>query len=208
MYHRRVGFYTDRILPRLIDVAMRQEILLPYRRRLVPMARGRVLEIGVGSGPNLPLYVAGVHVVGVEPSARLLSRARALVQKAGLAVELIEGSAEALPLDAGSIDTVVTTWTLCSIPDTAQALREVRRVLKPSGQWLFVEHGLSPDEGVRRWQHWLTPLHRRVAGGCHLDRPIRAIVEGGGFTIEHLDQGYMKGPRPMTFMYEGTARLR
>ena len=206
MYHRRVGFYADRILPRVLDMAMRQETLLPYRRRLASRARGRILEIGVGSGPNLPLYAADVQVVGVEPSPRLLSMARAAVRKAGRSVELIEGSAEALPLDAGSIDTVVTTWTLCSIPDTAAALREVRRVLRPSGQWLFVEHGLSPDPGVRRWQHWLTPLNRRVAGGCHLDRPIRTLIEDAGFVIEHLEQGYMKGPKPMTFMYEGTAR--
>lgn len=206
MYHRRVGFYADRILPRLIDMAMRQETLLPYRRRLVPMARGRVLEIGVGSGANLPLYAAGVHVVGLEPSPRLLSMARAAARNAGLSVDLIEGSAEALPLDERSIDTVVTTWTLCSIPDIDAALREVRRVLKPSGQWLFVEHGLSPDETVRRWQHWLTPLNRRIAGGCHLDRPIRTLIEDAGFGIEHLDQGYMKGPRPMTFLYEGVAR--
>jgi ubiquinone/menaquinone biosynthesis C-methylase UbiE len=201
-----VGFYADRILPRLIDMAMRQETLLPYRRRLVPMARGRVLEIGVGSGANLPLYAAGVHVVGLEPSPRLLSMARAAARNAGLSVDLIEGSAEALPLDERSIDTVVTTWTLCSIPDVGAALREVRRVLKPSGQWLFVEHGLSPDETVRRWQHWLTPLNRRIAGGCHLDRPIRTLIEDAGFGIEHLDQGYMKGPRPMTFLYEGVAR--
>jgi ubiquinone/menaquinone biosynthesis C-methylase UbiE len=201
-----VGFYADRILPRLIDMAMRQETLLPYRRRLVPMARGRVLEIGVGSGANLPLYAAGVHVVGLEPSPRLLSMARAAARNAGLSVDLIEGSAEALPLDERSIDTVVTTWTLCSIPDIDAALREVRRVLKPSGQWLFVEHGLSPDETVRRWQHWLTPLNRRIAGGCHLDRPIRTLIEDAGFGIDHLDQGYMKGPRPMTFLYEGVAR--
>ena len=208
MYHQRVGFYAERILPSILAMAMRQETLLPYRRRLASRARGRVLEIGVGAGPNLPLYAADVQVVGVEPSPRLLTMARAEAQKAGLAAELKEGSAEALPIDNESIDTVVTTWTLCSIPDTAAALREMRRVLKPSGQWLFVEHGLSPDKGVRRWQHWLTPLNRRVAGGCHLDRPIRTIVEAGGFTIEHLDQGYMKGPKPMTFMYEGTARPR
>jgi len=209
MYHRRVGFYADRILPPILAMAMRQETLLPYRRRLVSRARGRVLEIGVGAGPNLPLYADDVQIVGVEPSRRLLGMARGEARKAGRAVELFEGSAEALPIDAGSIDTVVTTWTLCSIPDTAAALREIRRVLKPSGQWLFAEHGLSPDEGVRCWQNWLTPLNRRVVGGCHLNRPIRTLVEAGGFTVEHLDTGYMKGgPRPMTFMYEGTARLR
>ena len=170
------------------------------------MARGRVLEIGVGSGPNLPLYQGSVHVLGVEPSPRLLSMARAARQTGGHSVDLIEGSAEALPLDDECIDTVVTTWTLCSIPDAATALREMRRVLKPAGQLLFVEHGRSPDEKVRRWQDRLTPVWKRVAGGCHLNRPIPQLVEDAGFVIERMETGYMDGPRPMTFMYEGVAR--
>lgn len=208
MYHRLVGFYDDRILPHVIAVGMRQVRFLPYRRRLIARARGRVLEIGVGSGPNLPLYARGVHVLGVEPSPRLLSMAREVQRAGGYPVELIEGSAEALPLDAGSVDTVVTTWTLCSIPDVGAALREMRRVVTSRGQLLFVEHGRSPDEKVRRWQDRLTPVWKRVAGGCHLNRPIARLVEDAGFGIEQLDTGYMEGPRPMTFMYEGTARPR
>jgi ubiquinone/menaquinone biosynthesis C-methylase UbiE len=121
-------------------------------------------------------------------------------------VELIEGVAEALPFDAGSIDTVVSTWTLCSIADAGAALQEMRRVLKPSGHLLFVEHGRSPDERVRRWQDRLTPVWKRVAGGCHLNRPIAQLVEDAGFAIDGMATGYMEGPRPMTFMYEGTAR--
>src|SRR5688572_22125327 len=161
MYHRRVGFYDERILPHVIALAMRQARLLPYRRRLIDRARGRVLEIGVGSGPNLPLYPGTVHVLGVEPSPRLLSMARPARQAGAHSVDLIEGSAEALPLDAASIDTVVASWTLCSIPDVGAALREMRRVLKPSGRFLFVEHGRSPDDGVRRWQDRLTPVWTR-----------------------------------------------
>ena len=207
MYHRPVGFYDDRILPHLIAVTMRQDRFLPYRRRLLAQAQGRVLEIGVGSGPNLPLYPEGTRVLGVEPSPRLLAMARA-AQHGGRLVDLVEGSAEALPVDAASIDTVVTTWTLCSIPDVAAALAEMRRVLKPSGRLLLVEHGRSPDVKVRRWQDGLTPLWRRVAGGCHLNRPIVQLVENAGFEIERMDTGYMDGPRPMTFMYEGSARPR
>jgi ubiquinone/menaquinone biosynthesis C-methylase UbiE len=119
---------------------------------------------------------------------------------------LIEASAAALPLCDASIDTAVTSWTLCSITDVNTALREVRRVLKPSGALHFVEHGRAPDAKVRHWQDWLTPVWKRLAGGCHLNRPIRALLEEAGFTLERLDTGYMKGPRPMTFMYEGVAR--
>lgn len=202
-----MGFYAEHILPRLIHLAMRQETFLPYRRRLAGGARGRVLEIGVGSGLNLPLYGdAVVKVVGVDTSPRLLSRARQVQRTGGSVVELIEGSAEALPLEDASIDTVVSTWTLCSIPDVTGALREMRRVLKPSGQFLFVEHGRAPDEWVARWQDRLTPVWKRLAGGCHLNRPIRQLVEEAGFGVAHLETGYMSGPRPMTFMYEGTAR--
>ena len=119
---------------------------------------------------------------------------------------MIEGSAESLPMEGGSVDTVVTTWTLCTIPDVVAALREMRRVLKPSGELLFVEHGRSPDAKVRRWQDRLTPVWKRLGGGCHLNRPIRELLEGSGFRIERIETGYMKGPKPMAFMYEGSAR--
>jgi len=140
-----MGFYERRILPYLVHLSMRQETFSAYRRRVVPAAQGRVLEIGVGSGLNLPLYMdAAEHVVGVDTSPRLLSMARHVHRSGAASTELIEGSAEALPLEDKSIDTVVTTWTLCTIPDVNAALREMRRVLKPSGALLFVEHGRSP----------------------------------------------------------------
>ena len=123
-----------------------------------------------------------------------------------LPVELLEGSAEAIPPEDKSVDTVVTTWTLCTIPDAMRALGEMRRVLRPSGQLLFVEHGRSPDASVRRWQDRLTPMWKRIGGGCHLNRAINELIAGSGFRIERLDTGYMKGPKPMTFMYEGCAR--
>jgi ubiquinone/menaquinone biosynthesis C-methylase UbiE len=203
-----VGFYDTHILPHLIALVMRQERLLPYRRDLIARATGRVLEIGVGSGPNLPLYERHVRVLGLEPSPRLLAMARTARTRSGPPIDLLEGSAEALPLDAGSIDTVVSTWTLCSIPDAAAALREMRRVLKPSGQLLFVEHGRSSDEHVRRWQDRLTPVWKRVAGGCHLNRPIAQLIEQSGFDVERLDTSYIEGPRPLTFTYQGAARPR
>ena len=202
-----MGFYEDRILPRLLDFAMRQEQLGEYRRRATLQARGRVLEVGVGSGLNLALYGAGAdQVVGLDPSPRLLEMARAALENtAGHSIDLVEGTAEAMPLDDASFDTVVTTWTLCSIPDVEAALREMRRVLKPDGRLLFVEHGRSPDPGVTRWQDRLTPAWKRIAGGCHLNRPVRELVEQAGFRVEALRTGYAKGPRPMTFMYEGVA---
>lgn len=186
---------------------MRHDRFGPYRRRVVAEARGRVLEIGIGSGINLPLYSAGVRrVIGLDPSPALLARARAAAIRAGDALTLLDASAEAIPLENGSVDTVVTTWTLCSIPDAAQALHEVRRVLADGGTLLFVEHGRSPDTSIARWQDRLTPLWKRAAGGCHLNRPIDRLIEASGFRIERLDTDYMTGPKLMTFMYEGAAR--
>ena len=134
--------------------------------------------------------------------------ARGAGRKAGGAIELVEGSAEAVPLEDRSVDTVVTTWTLCSIPDPRRALAEMRRVLRPGGRFLFVEHGLAPDPKVRWWQDRITPAWKRVGGGCHLNRAIAQLIEEAGFQFERLDTGYMRGPKPMTFMYEGRARLR
>jgi ubiquinone/menaquinone biosynthesis C-methylase UbiE len=202
-----MGFYNDRVLPFLIDVSMRQEPFKEYRRRLIGGAEGRVLEIGVGSGLNLPFYPdAARHVIGLDLSPRLLSMTRQTMQKVVTATDLLEASAERIPLAAKSVDTVVTTWTLCSVPDVMRSLEEMRRVLKPSGQLLFVEHGRSPDRTVSGWQDRVTPLWKRVAGGCHLNRPIAQLIESSGFRIEYLDSGYMKGPKLMTFMYEGRAR--
>ena len=197
------------MLPHLLHLAMRQDTFVAYRRRVVSSAHGLVLEVGAGSGLNIPFYTgASTHVVGLDPSTRLLAKARQLQRASASSVDLIAGSAESLPLEDESIDTVVTTWTLCSIPDVETALREVRRVLKPSGQLLFVEHGRALDERVRRWQDRLTPAWKRLAGGCHLNRPIRQLVEDAGFEIERVDTAYMKGPKPLTFMYEGRARPR
>jgi ubiquinone/menaquinone biosynthesis C-methylase UbiE len=202
-----MGFYNDRILPHLINGSMRKPELQPYRERVIAQAKGRVLEVGVGSGLNLPLYGAQVsEIVGLEPAPRLIGMAQRLANHAKAPVKFITGSAESLPLDSASVDTVVTTWTLCSIPDAIGALQEMRRVLREGGELLFVEHGLSPEGNVQRWQNRLTPLWKRIGGGCHLNRPIESLIRSGGFAITQLDTGYMKGPKPMTYLYEGRAR--
>jgi ubiquinone/menaquinone biosynthesis C-methylase UbiE len=202
-----MNFYECRILPHLIHLSMRQDRLTPYRQRLLARTEGRVLEIGIGSGLNLRLYPPSVnHVIGLDSSRPLLEKAAKATTTAPRTVELLTASAEAIPLDAGSVATVVTSWTLCSIPDVMRALGEVRRVLTPDGRFLFVEHGRSPETGVAAWQDRLTPIWKRIAGGCHVNRPVKELVERAGFRIEHLDTGYAEGPKLMTFMYEGVAR--
>jgi ubiquinone/menaquinone biosynthesis C-methylase UbiE len=166
-----------------------------------------VLEVGIGSGLNLRFYGPQVTgLVGLDPSRELLAMARRRAPAAPCPVTLTAGSAEALPFRDQSFDTLVVTWTLCSIPDAARALREMRRVLRPGGALLFVEHGRSSDPGVRAWQDRITPLWRRVAGGCHLNRPIDALIRAGGFGIRRLDRSYLRGPRVMTYLYRGEAR--
>ncbi len=206
---RLMGFYGDVVLPRLCHLAMRNRRFLPYRARVVGAAEGRVLEIGAGSGLNLPFYgTAASEIVALEPAARLIAMARRAPGAATLPVRFLEASAETIPLEADSIDTVVTTWTLCTIPRAAAALAEMRRVLRPGGRLLFVEHGLAPEEGVRRWQNRLTPVWKRLAGGCHLNRAIDRMIDGAGFQVDRLETAYMPGPKPMTFIYEGSARPR
>lgn len=203
-----MGFYQERILPHLIQMSMKQEHFEPFRRRAVGAARGRILEIGVGSGLNLPLYQTGTNVVGLDPSATLLSMAREATTDRAQTIQLIEGSAESIPLPDHEFDTVVTTWTMCSIPDLPKALAEVRRVLKDDGRLVFAEHGRAPESKVVRWQNALTPVWKRIGGGCHLNRPIDALISAAGFQITELNTDYIKGPKPMSFMYQGEASLR
>jgi ubiquinone/menaquinone biosynthesis C-methylase UbiE len=204
-----MGFYQDQVVPLLINLTMRRRDLAAYRSRVVPSADGRVLEIGIGSGLNLPFYSRNVKdLIGLDPSPKLLSMVRQNLPPDTLSPELIEGSAEAIPLENHSIDTVVTTWTLCSIPDAALAVREMRRVLRPTGRLVFIEHGRADEPNVRWWQDRLTPAWKRLGGGCHLNRPIQKLIEDGGFQFDRLETGYMRGPKPLTFMYEGSARPR
>ena len=204
-----MGFYNRYILPRLTHLAMRQKQLKPYRDRVVSTAEGRVLEVGIGPGLNLPLYSNRVErVIGIDPSPELLEIARRAGRGAAPEVELVEGVAEAIPLEDDSVDCVIITWTLCSVSEAEQALGEIRRVLKPHGAICFAEHGRAPEERIQRWQDRLTPLWKRCSGNCHLNRPIASLVEANGFRMERLETGYAKGPKPMAFMYEGIGRPR
>jgi ubiquinone/menaquinone biosynthesis C-methylase UbiE len=204
-----MGFYNDRVAPYLIALAMRQRNLAEYRRRLVPTAHGRVLEIGIGSGLNLPFYGAAVeHIFGLDPSSQLLAMAKRRVRRMHGTVTLIEGAAEAIPLEDGAVDTVVMTWTLCSVAAPSAVLREIRRVLNPGGDLLFIEHGASPDPDVAKWQDRLTPFWKHISGGCHLNRDAALLLTSAGFNVRELRRGYMRGPRPFTFMSEGRARPR
>ena len=180
------------------------------RAALLPEATGRVLELGIGSGLNLPFYGPAVTTItGIDPSKKLLSMAQTFAQEANSPVRLIHGSAEALPFENHEFDTIVTTWTLCSIPDAVTALREARRVLRPGGTLLFVEHGASSEKKVLLWQNRLNSTWGRIAGGCNINRPIDRLIEGAGFRMGRLESGYfIGGPRILTFIYRGAALPR
>jgi len=175
------------------------------REKLVPLASGRVLEVGMGSGLNLPFYDARrvTKVWGLEPSPEMSKMASAAVEAVAFDVEFVSAGGEQIPLDSESFDTVLMTFTLCTIPDSERALREIARVLKRGGQLLFCEHG--PDAGVRRWQNRINPLWRRLAGGCHLNRDIPGLIRRGGFEITRMDTMYIPGWRPASFNYWGAA---
>ena len=173
----------------------------------IETAQGLVLEVGVGSGLNLPLYGTAVtRVVAVDPSPELLRLASRRAVDAVVPVSLIRASAEHLPFAGAIFDTIVMTWTLCSIPNPIAALTEMRRVLWPGGQLLFVEHGLSREIRTARWQHRLTPYWKRISGGCHLDRKTDDLIRAAGFQIDAIEMAYMQGPKPWTFMYQGSAK--
>jgi ubiquinone/menaquinone biosynthesis C-methylase UbiE len=203
-----MGFYSHHILPRIIDLAMRNKETARLRAAWIPHARGEVLEIGIGSGLNLPFYSSQVQrIYGVDPSIELqrMARKRALAQP--IQVEFLSQSAEdPLPFANASIETVVVTWTLCSIANALQALRQMKRVLTSTGCLIFLEHGRAPDPGVASWQDRLTPAWKRIAGGCHLNRKTDEIITAAGFQITELRTCYLPGPRFMTYTYQGFAQ--
>lgn len=202
-----MGFYSQYLLPRIIHFSCGLKPSMRQREKIIPRARGRVLEVGIGSGLNLPYYdTDGVQQVwGLDPSPELWALARDNARDVPFGLEFVEGVAEDIPLDSASVDTVVLTYTLCTLPEIAGAMAEMRRVLKPGGQLLFCEHGLAPDASVRKWQHRLNPLWRRLGGGCNLNRDIPALLERGGFNIQTMDTMYIPGWRPGCFNYWGTA---
>lgn len=203
-----MGFYSKHVWPHVLDFAMRNKEVTRLRAAFVPEARGDVLEIGIGSGLNLPFYSSEVRrVYGVDPSAELQRMARGRAGDVPVEVEFLTQSAEEpLPLPSSGIDTVVLAWTLCSIPNPARALEQIKRVLKPSGLLVFAEHGRAPDPGVAAWQDRLTPVWKRLAGGCHLNRKVDRLVTDAGFRIARLSTFYIAGPRAVTYTYQGIAR--
>jgi SAM-dependent methyltransferase len=201
-----MGFYVDRVLPRITDLALGRPDLRAVRARVCEGLEGDVLEVGFGSGLNVPHYPAAVRrVQAVDPATAARELARPRVAASDTPVEYVGLDGERLPLDDGSVDHVLVTWSLCTIPHPVRAVAEARRVLRPGGRLHFVEHGLAPDPKVARWQRRLTPLQRRAFGGCHLDRPIDRLIGDAGLRIDRLDTYAMAGPKPMSWCYEGTA---
>lgn len=201
------SWYDRFILPRALDIACGLPMIGRQRAMVVPLAQGRVLEIGVGTGLNMRYYNKArvSRITALDPALELHPLARERIAQAGLEVELLGLSAEQIPLPEASFDTVLMTYTLCTIPDPLAALREMRRVLAPGGRLLYCEHGRAPDASVRRWQERLQPLWGPLAGGCHLGRDIPALLEEAGFKLPDLHTRYLPGPRPFTFHYWGEA---
>ena len=202
-----MDLYDRYVLPRVVHVACSGRTQMRQRAKVVPCARGRVLEIGIGSGLNLPFYDAArvSKIWGLDPSPQMRAMAAKVARRVPIDVELVGVSGDQVPLDSASVDTVVITYTLCSIPDPEAAVREAARVLKPGGELLFCEHGEAPDQSVRRWQERLTPIWSRLGGGCHLGRPIPAIIERGGFRLTAVETMYLPGWRFASFNYWGVA---
>lgn len=202
-----MSFYERYCLPLVIDLACGIKPIRKQREKVVPLARGEVLEVGIGTGHNLPHYQAEQirKIWGLDPAADMHRKARKRLAGTRLDVELMPLSAETIPVEDARFDTVVLTYTLCSIPDPVAALKEMRRVLKPGGKLLFSEHGLAPDPGVARWQRRLTPAWRKFAGNCHMDRDIPSLLTAGGFGSQQLERGYVPGPRILSYNYWGQA---
>lgn len=203
-----MSIYEERVLPHLINCACSARPNRKQREKIIPLAAGDVLEIGFGSGLNLPFYDARKvrKLWALEPSEGMRRKSRSRVEATNLDVEFIDRPGESIPLDPNSVDTVVITYTLCTIPDALSALAGMRRVLKPGGSLLYCEHGVAPDEGVRRWQRRLNPAWRRIAGGCNMDRDIPDLIAKGGFDIVDDERMYIPGIKALCYNYWGRAR--
>ena len=202
-----MGFYSKHILPRVIHFTCGMKANMLQRQKVVPKADGTVLEIGIGSGLNLPFYDPRrvSRLIGLDPSAEITRIARKAIDRAPFEVEIIGLPGEEIPLDSDSVDSIVMTYTLCSIQDTKTALRQMKRVLKPGGRLIFCEHGVAPDRNVRRWQERLAPAWSALGGGCRLDRDIPFLLKEGGFRISDMEARYIPGWRPACFNYWGSA---
>lgn len=199
--------YERYVLPKLIDVACSTGNVMKARSKIVPQALGEVLEVGIGSGLNLQFYDPKKvsSIIGIDPAAQMQTLAHKRAIAISIPVEVIAVDVQGIHADTDRFDTIVMTFTLCSIEDPISALQEMARVLKPDGRLLFCEHGLAPDLSIERWQHRLTPFWKPMAGGCHLDRDIPALLRASGFVIDELSEAYLPGPRPMSYVYSGVA---
>ena len=201
-----MGLYAKYVLPRLIDAACRNKDVQELRKQVLPAAKGIVVEVGIGSALNLPYYSPNlVHLYGIDASSELLQMARRKTKGTPFPVTFLHRTAEKLPLEDHSVDTVVMTWVLCSISEDLTALREMKRILKPTGGLLFLEHGLAPESKIQAWQNRLTPIWKRIGGGCCLNKRIDGLISRAGFVITELHNSYMPGPKPMTYVYRGFA---
>jgi SAM-dependent methyltransferase len=202
-----MGFYTKYLLPKAVHFICGTNRIMRQRKKIVSLAKGRVLEVGIGSGLNLPFYDSArvEHVWGLDPSKELWVLAEKTAAQVKLHVEFIRGRAEAIPLNDRSADTVLVTYSLCSVRAILPALREMRRILKPDGRLIFCEHGAAPDAAVRQWQNRLNPIWKRIAGGCNLNLPVPHLLEQAGFKIWKMDSMYLPGWKPATFNYWGAA---
>lgn len=202
-----MGIYEQYILPKMTDFVCSGKPVTDQRKKVVPLAKGRVLEIGIGSGLNFPYYDSSNvdYVWGLDPSDQMRKMAERRMIDLPFEVEFMGSSGEQIPLETSSVNTVLVTYTLCTIPNADQALREISRVLILGGELLFCEHGLAPEEGVRKWQSILNPIWKRIGGGCNLNRPIPDLIEQAGFKITNIETMYIPGWKPASFNYWGAA---
>lgn len=201
-----MGLYEKYVLPKLIEAACSQPPMTELRRRYVSRAHGDVLEIGIGSGLNLSHYSDRVtSITGLDPSAELTDLAEQRAAKSAAPVEVLQISSEEIPAGDAHYDTIVCTWTLCTIPNVYSALREMYRVLKPGGSMYFVEHGLSPDHSITGWQRRIEPMWKKIGGGCHLTRDADRLIQDAGFLIPEIERGYQPGPKWAAYMTHGVA---
>jgi ubiquinone/menaquinone biosynthesis C-methylase UbiE len=203
-----MSFYDKYILPSFLNCACGSKPIKYQRSKVVPLAEGVVLEVGIGSGLNIPYYDSTKisAIIGLDPSEELNNMARKVAADNGLEVDFILGSAEAIPLPDNHVDSVLVTYTLCTIPDALSASKEMRRVLKPDGKIIFCEHGLAPDAGVAKWQARIDPYWEKIAGGCHLNRDIPQLIQSAGFKIQSMEQMYLPStPKFAGYNYWGVA---
>lgn len=202
-----MGFYDHHIMPRVVDFACSLKPISYQRRLVVPQAQGVVLEIGIGSGLNLAFYDPSKvkKIIGVDPDDQMWARSERRRSLSPIPIERIGLSGEEIPLEKNTADTVLVTYTLCTIPNAVGALKEMRRVLKPGGTLVFSEHGEAPEAHIRKWQDRIEPYWKKIAGGCHPGRPIPNLLSEGGWSVTRMDQGYIPGPKPLTYNYWGTA---